>query len=165
MSSSELESMALPPIADDAHLFLWRVASMQQEALDLVMCWGFVPKAEIVWIKRTVNGKRAFGMGRQVRMEHEICIIATRGRPKTKSRSVRSTFEAQVGAHSQKPDALHEIVETLCHGPYLEMFARRRRAGWTCMGNEVPDAVDDQGTGGLLVDDDGQRRGDQADDA
>ncbi len=125
-------------IADDAVLFLWRVAAMPEEALLVVRAWGFVPKSEIVWLKRTVNGRRWFGMGRTVRMEHETCIVATRGRVKVLDRSIRSTFEAPAGEHSEKPEVFYtDIVEKLFPGPYLELFARRQRAGWTCVGDEL----------------------------
>src|SRR4051812_12654489 len=69
----------LPDLAADATLFLWRVAAMPDEALCVCRAWGFTPKAELVWLKRTATGKRWFGMGRQVRMEHETVLIATRG--------------------------------------------------------------------------------------
>lgn len=133
----QIMAFPLPIIADDAHLFLWRVAAMQQEALDVIKAWDFELKSEIVWKKLTKNGKRWFGMGRQVRMEHEVCLIATRGRPKRLSRSVRSMFEAKVRRHSEKPEEFYDIVEKLVAGPYVELFARRHRAGWTCIGDEV----------------------------
>lgn len=131
----------LPDLAADAVLFMWRVAAMQEEALRLVRAWGFTLKSELVWLKTTKNGKRWFGMGRYVRAEHETCLIATRGRPVIKSRSVRSTFAAEAGRHSAKPERFFEIVEQLCDGPYVELFARRHRPGWTCLGNELTKAA------------------------
>lgn len=130
--------LSIPPIAPDAWLFLWRVASQVEEAYRVCRAWGFTPKSEIVWVKRTVKGGRHFGMGRSVRAEHETAIVASRGRPEILSRSIRSTFEAPVGRHSAKPDAFFELVEALVPGPRLELFARRERAGWTCLGNELP---------------------------
>lgn len=134
----------LPQLADDCVLFLWRVAAMQQEALDVVWAWDFELKSEVVWLKKTANGNRWFGMGRTVRAEHETCLIATRGRPQTKSHSVRSTFvtdfdglSATVGRHSEKPEQFYAVVESLFGGPYCELFARRSRNGWTCLGDEV----------------------------
>jgi N6-adenosine-specific RNA methylase IME4 len=134
------------PIARDAALLLWRVASMPQDALDVVRAWGFTPKTELIWLKKTSTGKRWFGMGRTLRAEHETCIVATRGRPSVLNHSTRSTFvtdldvaglSATVGRHSEKPDAFTEIVESLFDGPRLELFARRQRAGWTCLGLEA----------------------------
>lgn len=127
----------LPPIADDAVLFLWRCASMQQEALDVVKGWGFELKTEIVWRKLTSRGNRHFGMGRTVRAEHETCLIAHRGRPQVMAKNVRSVFDATIGQHSAKPEAIYQIVESLYAGPYLSVFDRRQRAGWTCLGDQV----------------------------
>jgi N6-adenosine-specific RNA methylase IME4 len=137
MALEDLERLELPPLAPDCRLFLWRVAAMQEEALKVVRAWGFVPKAEMVWVKLSGTGGLHFGMGRQVRMSHETCIIATRGRPPRLSRSVRSAFVAHVGKHSEKPDRFFEIVESLSPGPRLELFARRRRPGWDGVGDEL----------------------------
>jgi len=140
LSVAALCAFPLPPLADDCTLFLWRVASMPQAGLDVMRAWDFTPKTEIVWLKRTATGKRWFGMGRTVRAEHETCLIGARGRPVTKSKSVRSTFEAiAVGGHSAKPDVFYSLIEQLYDGPYVELFARRRRAGWTSLGNELED--------------------------
>lgn len=134
------------PIADDAILFLWRVAAIQQAGLDVATAWGFTVKTELVWLKKTVNGRRFFGMGRTLRAEHEICLVATRGRPELKNHSTRTTFvtdldveglSAEVGRHSEKPSKFFDIIESLVDGPYLELFARRHRPGWTCIGDEL----------------------------
>jgi len=130
----------LPPMASDSVLLLWRVSSMQEEALAVCRCWGFTAKSEIVWIKKTKRGRRHFGMGHYVRAEHETCIIATRGAAGglVKTRSMRSTFEAPAGRHSEKPEAFYDLVEALFEGPYAEIFARTARAGWTQWGKELP---------------------------
>lgn len=162
----EIMRYALPPTADDCHLFLWRVSAMVEEAYEVVRAWGFTPKSELVWRKTTVKGKRHFGMGRHVRAEHETCIIAVRGRPKVKCRSIRSVFDAPdltpydecesdipsvfdapaprtAGpkskiVHSRKPPEFFALVESLCPGAYVELFARELRPGWTSIGDQVP---------------------------
>ena len=137
LSIDDICNFELPPIADDAILFLWRVSAMQEEALRVVRAWGFTPKSEMVWLKRTKTGKRWFGMGRYVRAEHESCIIAARGRCQPLVRSVRSTFEARAGKHSEKPDNFYRIVESMYDGPRVELFARKHRPGWECFGDEL----------------------------
>ena len=131
-------ALLLPPIADDAFLFMWRVSAMVPEAYELVRAMDFNHKSEIVWNKLTKHGKKAFGMGRTVRGSHESCIIAKRGRPRRLSGSIRSTFEAPVGEHSEKPDAFYALVEALCGGPRLEVFGRKARPGWTVIGDQAP---------------------------
>lgn len=137
MTVAEIKAFPLPQMQDDSILFLWRVAAMVEEAYEVVRAWGFKPKSELVWIKRTVNGKRHMGMGRTVRAEHETCIIATRGRPRIMDHGVRSTFEAPVGVHSEKPDEFYRIVQQLTLGPYTELFARKVRRGWRQHGLEL----------------------------
>jgi N6-adenosine-specific RNA methylase IME4 len=167
LSVEEICAFPLPPMARDSYLFLWRVASMAEEAYQVVRARGFVPKAELVWYKqskapcRPCGGwgwrhsayaidvksfcddcsgrgqKYHFGLGHHVRASHECCIIATRGRPRPLVRNVRSVFEAPVGRHSAKPDRFYLLIERLAAGPYVELFARRERPGWTCYGNEL----------------------------
>jgi N6-adenosine-specific RNA methylase IME4 len=137
MGVEDIAAFPLPEMQRDAYLLLWRVAAMPDEALWVCRAWGFAPKSEIVWLKRTRTGKVHFGMGHHVRAAHESCVVAVRGKPKPLSRSVRSVFEAPVGRHSEKPDAFYRLVEELCPGPRVELFARRRRPGWACLGNEL----------------------------
>lgn len=137
MNVAQIGGFDLPELDTDAVLFLWRVAAMQGEALDVVAMWGFQPKTEIVWYKQTKTGRPWFGMGRWTRAAHETCIVATRGKPVRLDASIRSVFTAQVGRHSEKPDEFFALVEKLCPGPYVELFARKARPGWTCYGNEI----------------------------
>lgn len=137
MTLEDLKSFELPRLADDCYLFMWRVAAMVPDAYALIDAWGFKSKTELVWRKRTKHGKRHFGMGHYVRAEHEVCVIATRGRPKVKNHSTRSIIDGTTGRHSAKPAEFYELVESLCSGPYVELFARQHRPGWLCYGNEL----------------------------
>lgn len=142
LSIADIKAFPIPTMASPSVLFLWRVASMQPEALDVAKAWGFTVKSELVWVKRTSTGGRHFGMGRIVRAEHETCLIATRGKGlEVAVKNVRSTFEAPVGRHSEKPAKFYEIVEELfplaTTGLHVRLFARDRRAGWLSLGNEL----------------------------
>lgn len=134
---SELKSYPLPELADSGYLFLWRVASLQSEALELAEAWGYTVKTELVWRKLTASGKRHFGLGHHLRAEHEVCLVGTRGRPKPLRRNLRTVFDAKVRQHSRKPDEFYRLVESFCPGPRAELFARQRREGWLSLGNEV----------------------------
>lgn len=127
----------IPPMMDDSVLFLWRVSSMQEEALRVMRAWGYRQKSEIVWEKLTKNEKLHFGMGRYTRMSHEVCLIGVRGKCFPKVRNVRSVFAAPKGAHSEKPQAFYDIVEELYDGPYAELYARKYRQGWDTFGDEL----------------------------
>mgnify|MGYP001598581440 CR=1 FL=1 len=137
MSMEDIKGFQLPPIDTDCRLFLWRLTTNQRWAIDLLDAWGFRLRSEIVWIKMRKNGNPQFGMGSSVRSSHETCLIAERGKPPILSHSIRSVLMAQVGIHSQKPEEFYGLVEKLSPGPYLELFARKHRVGWTCLGNEL----------------------------
>ena len=38
--------------------------------------------------------------------------------------------------HSRKPDEIYDIVESCSPGPYLELFARGQRDGWSGWGDQ-----------------------------
>ena len=143
MSVEEACLFPIPRMADDSILLLWRVAAMQEEALKVCRAWGFVPKSEIVWRKLTRKGGLHFGQGHYTRGAHETCLIATRGSGPSvvKLRNIRSTFDAPVGRHSEKPGSFFDLVERWLVGPYAELFARRRRPGWATFGLEVDGPV------------------------
>ena len=42
--------------------------------------------------------------------------------------------------HSRKPDEQYAIIEACSPGPYLELFARGSRAGWTSWGDQAENA-------------------------
>lgn len=145
MSIEDIKKFTLPPLAKDAYLWLWRVAAMQQEALDVCRAWGFYPATEVVWVKLSGGGAHSalrpwMGMGRTVRMSHEVALIGIRGQPMKgrRFRSRRSVIFDRVGEHSEKPESFYKLVEETTEAPYVELFARRRRTGWVTLGDEVP---------------------------
>lgn len=144
LSLGDIERFPLPMLADDALLFLWRVASMQDEALRVMKAWGFgAPKSEVVWVKLRKDadpGSPLIGMGRYVRNAHETCLIGARGRGLRliEDHGVPSVIQAPRGVHSAKPAAFYDLVDRLCPSARkVELFARRHRPGWTCLGDEL----------------------------
>lgn len=124
--------------AKDAALFMWVVDSHLDEAIRLGEAWGFKFKTiALVWAKTTASGKFRIGMGYWSRKQCEICILFTKGRPRRLSKGVRQLIIAQRREHSRKPDEQYERIEALVGGPYLELFARTQRSGWTVWGNET----------------------------
>lgn len=87
-----------------------------------------------------VAGRRVrIGMGRTVRLAHEVCLVLTRGRPKVHNRSVSSVIFAPRIEHSRKPEELQTKAELIAGPdvPRIELFARRQRDGWTCVGDQL----------------------------
>jgi hypothetical protein len=78
-------------------------------------------------------------LGHYVRASHETCIIAARpGAASTILRhDIPSVLFAPLGRHSEKPAAFYKLVEALAPGPYLELFGRAPRKGWTVIGDAL----------------------------
>ena len=131
------------PVADraasDAVLFMWCISSMLGDALKLIDAWGFTYKtAGFVWIKTNrQSGSLFWGLGYHTRQNAELCLLATRGKPKRLSGGVHQVIMSPRREHSRKPDEIYERIEALYPGPYLEMFSRTDRAGWDAWGDET----------------------------
>jgi N6-adenosine-specific RNA methylase IME4 len=125
--------------ADDCALFLWSLNSVRQPALDLIAAWGFeFNTVAFTWAKQNPSGSGwHFGLGYWTRQNTEQCLLATRGRPLRLARDVPELLIAPRREHSRKPDEAYRRVERLVGGPYLELFAREKRPGWDCWGNET----------------------------
>jgi len=141
MTLNDLKALPVNEIsADNAILVMWYVGAMPQEAIDLVNSWGFTLKNMngFVWNKLTVKGLPFFGMGFYTRAGSESAIIATKGKFKPNSRSIRAVISAVVGKHSEKPNEFRQAIVELCGDvPRLEMFARKAADGWHSWGNEL----------------------------
>lgn len=138
------------PVADiaapDCALFLWATDPLLPEALDLIQNWGFTYKTvAFVWAKLNKNAAPTFwtesdfftGMGYWSRANSELCLLATKGKPKRKSASVRRLVIAPRREHSRKPDTVPQrIVNLMGDVPRIELFARTSRPGWSTWGDE-----------------------------
>lgn len=148
MTLDDMKAMAVDEIAaDNCVLVMWWVGAMPQEAIDLTRAWGFTIKNMngFVWEKLTVKLKLFFGMGFWTRAGTESAIIATKGKPKPASRTVRALRRHPVGRHSEKPDEFRKDVVKLCGDvPRIELFSRKQVDGWDCWGNEI-ETLDSQG--------------------
>jgi N6-adenosine-specific RNA methylase IME4 len=151
MTAEELTAMPVADVAaKDCALLMWVVDSHFEESLQLGRAWGFAPRSiAFVWLKRDPLDARQvtmlrpiaeppkIGMGYSTRKQAELCLLFTRGKPKRLSKGVRQVIEAPRREHSRKPDETFTRVEALYPGPYLELFARAQRPGWTVWGNQT----------------------------
>lgn len=134
---------ALPVItlaAKDCWIVSWATAPLLDLGIDTVKAWGFRFITAGAWAKESKSGTGvAFGTGYVRRSAAEFYIIGKRGEPALKpaAASIRNLIWAPVREHSRKPDQMYDEIEASFDGPYLELFARQRRAGWAAWGNQV----------------------------
>lgn len=132
-SLEEMKRLQIPA-ASDSVMFMWATSPKLREAMELIEAWGFEYKTQGVWEKDKI------GMGYYFRQKHELLLIATKGNLQLPDEDKRpdSVFHAPRTEHSEKPEVVYEIIETM-YPKYkkLEMFARKRRAGWDSWGDEI----------------------------
>lgn len=133
----DIMALDAPSIAaDDCVLFLWATAPMLCAALAVMEYWQFFYKTHAVWIKDRS------GTGYWYRNKHELLLLGTRGNPPAPAPGTQagSIFEAAVGAHSEKPEIVYQMIEAYFPQlPKVELYARKRRAGWDVWGLEAPE--------------------------
>jgi N6-adenosine-specific RNA methylase IME4 len=149
------EIMAMPVkdvVAKDAHLMLWITMPFLMKAPAVMAAWGFkYSSSAFVWMKLrrragvqyeliTIGELHKYlhiGMGHTTRKNVELCLLGRRGNAKRLSKSVLEPIITPVREHSRKPDEAYERAMQYAAGPYLELFSREQRDGWTTWGNET----------------------------
>ena len=124
---------------DDCVLLMWVIDPMLDLAFDVIEAWGFQYKTVgFTWAKTNKSSMGFFtGLGYWTRGNPEMCLLATKGKPKRISKSVPQLVVEQRREHSRKPDIMYKHIENLLEGPYIELFARQQKEGWDSFGNEV----------------------------
>jgi N6-adenosine-specific RNA methylase IME4 len=142
MTCEEIGALPLTQLTlPKSHLYLWVPNALILEGLEVMRCWGFTYKTNLVWYKvRQDGGPDRRGVGFYFRNVTELVLFGTRGTLRTLApgRRQENIIVSRKREHSRKPDALYDIIEQCSPGPYLELFARQARPGWAQWGNESP---------------------------
>jgi N6-adenosine-specific RNA methylase IME4 len=152
MTPAAIEQLPVGELAAcHAHLFLWITGPCLVRGMHLpvMRAWGFEPSSTaFVWIK---PNRKAFanggffldetlfakGMGHTTRQNAEYVVLGRRGKPRRLCKDVHQLIIQPRREHSRKPDEFYARVERYCTGPYVELFSRQRRPGWTAWGDEL----------------------------
>lgn len=143
-----VEEICSLPVADHlddrAHCYLWVPNALLPEGLKVLTAWGFDYKSNLVWHKvRKDGGSDGRGVGFYFRNVTEILLFGVRGknaRTLASGRRQVNLFASRKREHSRKPDEQYQIIESCSWGPYLELFGRGIRKGWTVWGNQADES-------------------------
>jgi N6-adenosine-specific RNA methylase IME4 len=131
--------MALPVrglLKDHAVVLLWATGAMLAQAVAVMEAWGITFKTELAWRKVTRNGKVRMGCGFWARTMHEPVLLGTVGKPC--KFTMPSCFDGIAREHSRKPDEFYRMITERTPGlRRADVFAREKREGWDCWGDEV----------------------------
>ena len=136
MSIEEICALQVPA-DDDAHCYIWTINSYIEQTYAVARAWGFEPSTMLYWLKQPMG----LGLGGAFVPCVEPILFCRRGKLPVKRRMDRNWWGWPRGKHSAKPEEFQTVVESVSPGPYLEMFARRKRHGWHSWGNEVSNDV------------------------
>jgi N6-adenosine-specific RNA methylase IME4 len=132
MTPAEIAALPVIERADrDCVLWLWTTNAFMHDAYHCLAAWGFEPKTILTWAKDRM------GTGDWLRGKTEHCLMAVRGKPTVVLTNQTTLLAAPLREHSRKPDEFFALVEALCPGTKLEMFAREKRKGWQAWGCET----------------------------
>lgn len=145
LSLEEIANLPLDNcVMDVAHCYLWVPNALLPHGLDVLDAWGFEYKTNLVWHKiRKDGGSDGRGVGFYFRNVTELVLFGIRGkgaRTLAPGRRQVNLLASRKREHSRKPDELYDLIEACSRGPYLELFGRGKRDGWTVWGDQ---AVDD----------------------
>ena len=147
MTLAEMVTLPVPEVAAaDCALIMWVSGTHMPVALALGSAWGFrfIRSELFVWVKDRPFVQPKQGMGYWTRNGAECAMLFVRGSPKVLSHDVDQVLYCSRGEHSAKPEQLYDRIERLVGGPYLELFARRRRVGWQSWGNQIAEELFDE---------------------
>ena len=144
LSTDEIRALPIEQIVQEtSHLYLWVPNALLPDGLRVMEAWGFTYKSNIVWHKvRKDGGSDGRGVGFYFRNVTELLLFGVRGknaRTEAPGRSQVNYISSRKREHSRKPDEQYELIESCSRDPYLELFARGTRPGWTYWGNEAHD--------------------------
>ena len=142
----KIENIKNLPVKDisenDSTLLMWVTDPFLKMSFEVIESWGFKYKTVgFVWAKTNKDRIKNYyfkGPGYWTRANPEICILATKGKPKRVGANVDRLVVAERREHSRKPDRVRNDIVELCGDlPRIELFARQKFDGWDCWGNEV----------------------------
>ena len=144
MTPDDIKALPVHDIVEEpAHCYLWVPNALLPEGLEVLKAWGFQYKSNLVWHKvRKDGGPDGRGVGFYFRNTTELILFGVRGKdartlaPGRRQVNIIRTMKRE---HSRKPDEAYDIIEACSPGPFLELFARGSRKGWTTWGNQADD--------------------------
>jgi N6-adenosine-specific RNA methylase IME4 len=133
MTIEKIKALGVAEIAhEDSVLWLWTTNAHLPDAFEVIDAWGFTYKTCLTWVKNKM------GTGDWLRGQTEHCLLAVRGNPVVLLTNQATVLNAPVREHSEKPDEFYRLIEELCPGTKVDLFARKTRDGWAAFGDEVP---------------------------
>lgn len=147
MSLNDIKNLPVNEVADDqSHLYLWVPNALLPTGLEVMKAWGFEYKTNLIWEKIRKDGfPDGRGVGFYFRNVTEVLLFGIKGsnnRTLQRGRTQVNLIRSMKREHSRKPDEFINLIEDCSNPPYLELFARGERDGWSLWGNQANDSYE-----------------------
>ena len=151
LSIAQIQVMPVVQVcAADAWVFLWTTSKLLPKAFLVLDAWGIAYAFTMTWGKH-FGPKPSKGPTYNA----EYIVVGKRGKARfteTKGFDLMNTWPHQrrddvhpngwghaVYANSGKPEGFYDLLRRVTPGPRLDIFGRRRIAGFESWGNEAPE--------------------------
>lgn len=149
MTMEEMKNLPIQRVtAKNCVLYMWATGPKMREAFELMDAWGFeYSTMAFVWDKRIPNP------GWYSCSQIEYVLVGKKGTcPKRICTTTKQFLCETRTKHSKKPEAIQDRIENHWEDcEKLEIFARRYRTGWDCVGLELNGTIQDFLNGEDLV--------------
>jgi N6-adenosine-specific RNA methylase IME4 len=138
MNLDDIKNLPVREVAGaGCHLWLWATNQFLKQGFDVLEAWGFKYLAPITWVKPSGIGNYFIHRTQTILFGYkEKCLFPLeRFKPTV-------LFATLPKRHSEKPTEFYSLIESISPEPRLELFARRKRFGWDCWGNEVESDIE-----------------------
>ena len=141
MTMTDLCTLPIQNIkAKNCVLYLWATGPKMAEAFQLMTAWGFkYSTMAFVWNKKIPNP------GYYSCSQVEYVLVGKKGKcPKRILTNTRQLITEARTTHSKKPEEVQNRIDKHWENcAKIELFARRYRKGWDCVGNELNGTIED----------------------
>ena len=124
-----------PVLSEHSFVFLWTTNTFFPIAFQVLHSWGVDYQCMMVWVKTggpQLPGRPCYNA--------EYCIVGRQGKPQfldTRAFALANTWPRR--GHSEKPEEFYDLLRRVTLGPRLDIFGRRRIAGFESWGDEAPE--------------------------
>ena len=137
MSIEEIIALPMPAVLeDDAFVFLWTTQGYLPKSFAILEAWGLRYWSTMTWHKS--NGVAPLN---RPQYNSEFIVLGVMGKPQFLTNQQFWTCNNWLApkVHSVKPEGFYDLLRRVTPAPRLDVFGRRRIAGFQSWGNEAPE--------------------------
>ena len=136
ISMQDIEILPISEVLiDDALLFCWTINKYLPFTFDLLKAWGLKYSFTMTWVKKGGIQTPVTPM-----FNAEWVVVGRKGKPKYLDiKAFKTANQWPRRKHSEKPEEFYELLRRVTPSPRLDVFGRRRIAGFQSWGNEAPE--------------------------